>query len=194
MATPLQQASVRRKLIYAVLIVVLFTGNAFGWRGLAFYNREADGSYKVTPPPAHTVTATAQRLELSEVDRGEADPTGSAIRLILTGSRGLAVTHLWRTAPKKPEADHGNQLEVLVRTITKLEPHFITIWLFQSWNLAYNVSVESDRPHDKYFFITRGIELITEGERLNKNNPDLRFWTGFYYQNKFGVSDEAMTL
>src|SRR5262249_12195622 len=106
MATPLQQASVRRKLIYAVLIVVLFTGNAFGWRGLAFYNREADGSYKVTPPPAHTVTATAQRLELSEVDRGEADPTGSAIRLILTGSRGLAVTYLWHTPLQKQE---GNQ-------------------------------------------------------------------------------------
>src|SRR5437868_1239694 len=124
MATPLQQASVRRKLVYAALIVVLFTGNAFAWRGLTFYNREADGTVTVSRPPEHTVSATAQRLELSEADRGEADPTGASVRLLLTGSRGLAVTLLWQAAVKKQEKHEWNELELLVRSITKLEPHF----------------------------------------------------------------------
>ena len=49
--------------------------------------------------------------------------------------------------------------QVLVRALTKLQPHFITPWLFQSWNLSYNVAVEADRLRDKYFYVTRGIEL-----------------------------------
>src|SRR5262249_52013603 len=76
----------------------------------------------------------------------------------------------------------------------KLEPHYITPWLFQSWNLAYNVSVESDRIRDKYFYITRGIQLLAEGEKQNKNNPDLRFSMGFYNQHKISLSDEGNTL
>jgi hypothetical protein len=78
--------------------------------------------------------------------------------------------------------------------LTKLQPHFLTPWLFQSWNLSYNVSVESDRVKDKYFYISRGIELLGQGERLNRDNPDMRFWIGFYFLNKFGVSDERNTL
>ena len=82
----------------------------------------------------------------------------------------------------------------MVRLLTKLQPHFLTPWLFQSWNLAYNVSVESDRVKDKYFYIARGIELLAQGERLNRDNPDMRFWIGFYFNNKFGSSDEKVTL
>src|SRR6202011_4035012 len=112
----------------------------------------------------------------------------------LSGARGAAVCFLWSTAIEKQKKHEWNQLELLVRSLTKLQPHFITPWLFQSWNLAYNVSVESDRIKDKYFYITRGIELLAEGERQNKNHPDLRFSMGFYNQHKIGLSDEAITL
>ena len=51
-----------------------------------------------------------------------------------------------------------------------------------------------DRLNDMYFYIARGISVIAEGEALNRNNPDLRYNIGFYYQNKFGVSDRVTTL
>jgi hypothetical protein len=54
--------------------------------------------------------------------------------------------------------------------------------------------VESDRIRDKYFYITRGIQLLAEGERQNKNHPDLRFSMGFYNQHKIGLADEGNTL
>ena len=111
-----------------------------------------------------------------------------------TGSRGAAVTILWKAAIDKQMKNEWNELELIVRSLTKLQPHFLTPWLFQSWNLAYNVSVESDRVKDKYFYITRGIELLAQGERLNRDNPDMRRWIGFYLQNKFGVADETNTL
>src|SRR5262245_17398656 len=133
MASPLQQQSVQRKLVYIGLILVLFFG--------AFLFRK------------YGVEAHAQELALREQDRADVDLTGSAVRLSLTGSRGLAVCILWATAIDKQKKNQWNELELLVRSVTKLQPHFITPWLFQSWNLAYNVSVESDRERDQYFYI-----------------------------------------
>jgi hypothetical protein len=91
--------------------------------------------------------------------------------------------------------------------VTRLQPNFITPWIFQSWNIAYNVSVENDKLGDMYFYIARGIELLAEGDRLNTKvdrrpgkegrklgSPDIRYQIGFYYQNKFGVSDKVNTL
>src|SRR5947209_11727282 len=210
MATPLmQRSSVRRKIAYLVLILVLFGFTTFFWRGVPTRGTSGDlpAYYAAVPQteqerregieyvlPKWSVTAQANALELREVNQGEAELTGSALRLLLTGSRGVATTLLWRAAIEKQMKNEWNELEVIVRSLTKLQPHFLTPWLFQSWNLAYNVSVESDRVKDKFFYISRGIELLAQGERLNRNNPDMRFWIGFYYQNKFGVSDEANTL
>ena len=121
---------------------------------------------------------------------GRLDRPARADRL----ARAWRSTILWHGAIEKQKRNEWNDLEFIVRSLTKLQPHFLTPWLFQSWNLSYNVSVESDRVKDKYFYISRGIELLAQGERLNKDNPDMRYWIGFYYQNKFGVSDENSTL
>jgi hypothetical protein len=187
MPSPFQTASGRRKLVYLGLILGLFVVNTFFWRGVA-------SPLTGGQPPSWTVQAQASRLELTEETQGDPDLVGSVIRLVLTGSRGAAVTFLWQEAIDKQKKNEWSELEVIVRSLTKLQPHFLTPWLFQSWNLSYNVSVEADRVKDKYFYISRGIELLAQGERLNKNNPDMRYWIGFYYQNKFGVSDENSTL
>ena len=49
-----------------------------------------------------------------------------------------------------------------------MEP--VTPWMFQGWNLAYNVAVECDQPRDKYFYITRGTQLLAEGERRHQGS------------------------
>jgi hypothetical protein len=188
MPSPLQQPSTQRKLVYFGLIFALFVINTFFWRGID----TPEGKSQFAWP---TVTSQANELELREITRGEnAELLGSTLRLLLTGSRGAAVTILWKAAIDKQMKNEWNELELIVRSLTKLQPHFLTPWLFQSWNLAYNVSVESDRVKDKYYYISRGIELLAQGERLNRDNPDMRRWIGFYFQNKFGVADETNTL
>jgi len=174
MASPFQIQARNRKFLYIGLIFVLFT---FAWFWRHYY-----------------VDAQASKLAIREVNRGDVELSGSVIRLTLTGSRGLATCALWISAIDKQKKNQWNELELLVRSLTKLQPYFITPWLFQSWNLAYNVSVESDRVKDKYFYITRGIELLAEGEKQNRNHPDLRFNIGFYNQHKICQSDETNTL
>jgi hypothetical protein len=180
MPSSFQQQSLQRKFIYFGIIVVLITAT------LIFRKPGLLGHY--------SLEAQADKLSMREQNLGEVDLTGSAVRLMLTGSRGLTVWALWMLVMEKQKKHEWNELELTVRFLTKLQPHFTTPWLYQSWNLAYNVSVESDRVNDKYFYITRGIELLAEGERQNANNPDLRWNLGYYYQDKLGMADEHNTL
>lgn len=184
MSSPHQAASFRRKMIYAGSILALFVATLFV-RGLLW----------ITPETyAMSIQGQAEELEGTERAQGKTELAGSAIRLLLTGSRGFAVTILWINAQEKQKNNQWNDLEVLVDSINQLQPHFIVPWTFQSWNLAYNVSVEMDRLSDMYFYISRGILVIARGETVNARNPDLRRTTGFYYTNKFGVSDMVKTL
>ncbi len=186
MANPFSQKARQRKFLYAGLILVLFTGSLLHRR--------------------LWVEPTATRLKLREVAKGEAELTSSAVRLSLTGSRGIAVTFLWVAALQEQERHEWNELELAIGAITKLQPYFITPWLFQGWNLAYNVAVECDRPHDKFYYVSRGLQLLGEGERRNLEQtadpsqpngvgqPDLRHFIGIAYQGKFGISDEKNTM
>src|SRR5262245_22139324 len=170
MAVSFQQQARYRKLTYTVLILVLFTVSLLVRK---FW-----------------IETEAQHLQLREVDRGEVELTGSAVRLVLTGSRGLATTILWNDVLKKQEKHKWNEVEMLVNSITELQPYFMTPWLFQSWNLAFNVAVENDRPRDKYYYISRGLDRLAAGERRNAvpGSPDLRHHMGVYYQMKIAVS------
>src|SRR6185437_9043271 len=170
MASPFQRQALQRKLIYAALILVLLTVT-WGWRYANFnaFGMEVKG-----------VDKQAQDLAIREQSRGEVDLTGAAVRLSLTGMRGWATCALWISAMDAQKRNEWNKLELRVRSLSKLQPHFITPWIFQGWNLSYNVSVESDRVNDKYFYITRGIQLLAEGERQNLDNPDMRWSIGFF--------------
>jgi hypothetical protein len=185
MANPFQQRSLARKLIYFGLIVGLFTVSLMHRR------------FQIEPE------ATA--LQLREAARGEVDPTSAVLQRVLLGSRGMASTMLWYVAKEKQKKHQWNELELVVGYITKLQPHFLLPWRFLSWNLAFNVAVECDRARDKYYFISRGLELEAEGERRNQGSqeevpgsralvfpgsPDMRWEMGFFYQLKIAGSDE----
>ncbi len=189
MANPYQQKARQRKFVYGALILALLT--------ISLMHRK------------WIVEPQANNLQLRETTRGEVELTGSAVRLMLTGSRGLAVPLLWSTAIEMQKKHQWNELQLVVGSITKLQPYFITPWLFQSWNMAFNVAVEFDRPRDKYYYISRGLELMAEGERRNQGSdelapagdrpkfpghPELRHHMGFTYQLKIGNSDEKNTM
>jgi hypothetical protein len=194
MANVYQQAARRRKLVYWGCIGVLLVLSLVV-RGTFFrVDRMSADEVRTSPVVSLTMDGRAKTHELTELQQGDRELSGAAVQLMLTGSRGLAVCALWLNAEDKKKKQEWNELDLTVDSIMKLQPHFKEPWLFQSWNLAYNVSVEMDRLNDMYFYIARGISIIAEGESLNRNNPDLRWFTAFYFQNKFGVSDRVTTL
>src|SRR5260370_15200109 len=154
MASPLQRQSLRRKITYFMLIIALFTA--------ALVMRQA-GSY--------SMEAVANRLEIREQNLGDVDLLGSAMKLMLTGARGLVVCFLWNDAQDKKKRHEWNELDQRIHLLAKLQPHFITPWLFQSWNLAYNVSFAFHRVKDKYYYVPRGINLLATCSRQNPEDP-----------------------
>jgi hypothetical protein len=195
---PLQRASRNRKIAYLAAILALFTVSMV-WRGMIPVPLGTSAARAAQPmrwAAARTIQSQAERLEVWELDdrETEAELTGSAARLALTGSRGFVVTGLWLSAIEKQKRNDFHEFEQRVQMVTKLQPNFITPWIFQSWNIAYNVSVEMQGSGDMYYYIARGIELLADGERRNKRSPDMRYQIAFYYQNKFGVSDTVEVL
>jgi hypothetical protein len=174
MASKFQQQALQRKLVYTGLILVLFTASIF-WRNQA-------------------VKAQADKLGIRENDLGEVELSGSLIRLSLTGSRGVVTSFLWYQANEKFKKNQWNELELVVRSLAKLQPHYVTPWMYQSWNLAFNVAVQLDRVRDKYFYVSRGIQLLAEGERQNHDNPEMRYHVGEYFQRKICQSDETNVM
>lgn len=207
---PLQKASLIRKVYYLGAILALFTVSMF-WRGIipiplsdaARASEPRTGIYAVADKiSSHTILNQSRTLDLRELEQGDPEVEGTFVRLALTGSNGFMVTYLWHMAQEKQKRNDFHEMEEMIRIVTRLQPHFIAPWIFQSWNIAYNVSVEMQGSGDMYHYIARGIDLLAEGERRNSHiyegrrigSPDMRKEIGFYYMNKFGVSDQVEVL
>ena len=166
--------NLQRKIIYAVGILLLF---------IAIY------------PYKRYLQAEADKKDLGEATIGEVDTGSFVLKLFLLGGfRGMAANVLWTRAIDFQKVQEWDKLKVTVDMITKLQPHFLSIWTFQSWNLTYNVSVEWDAPEDKYEWIKRGIKFVQDGVKKNQKSPDLIWDTAWYYYHKLGFSDESIIL
>src|SRR3954453_14242083 len=113
---------------------------------------------------------------------------------LLGGFRGIVANYLWIRAEENKRDHDWDRLKANVDLITKLQPHFLSIWTFQGWNLAYNVSVEWDAPEDKYDWIKQGIKFVQKGVDNNRRSPDLIWDTAWFYYHKLGFSDESIIL
>ena len=166
--------NMQRKLVYALAILVLFVG-------MYPYRRYLQG--------------IARARDLGEATLGEVDTGSFMLKLaLLGGARGIAANVLWMQTQDLQKAQDWDKMSATVNLITKLQPHFLQIWTFQSWNLAYNVSVEWDAPEDKYEWIKKGIKFVQDGVAKNQKSPDLIWDTAWYYYHKLGFADETIIL
>jgi len=161
-------------IIYSIIIVVLFA---------------------CIFPYARWLEGVRQSKDLGEATIGEIDTGSFMLKLaLLGGARGVAANVLWTRAIDQQKVQEWDRLKATVDLITKLQPHFLAVWTFQSWNLAYNVSVEWDAPEDKYTWIKEGIKFVQKGVEKNRKSPDLIFDTASIYYHKLGFADEAIIL
>jgi hypothetical protein len=127
---------------------------------------------------------------LSQADLGEIDPASETIKLATLGMRGVAANILWEKANQyKAEEDWAN-LSATLEQIARLQPNFISVWVFQGWNLSYNVSVEFDDYHDRYRWVIKGIDFLKEGADYNHDEPRLLTDIGWTIAHKIGKADE----
>ena len=169
-------AARNRQIVYGVAILLIFT---LLWPYNEWLNR------------------IKRENDLGEATIGQIDTGGFVLKLAMIGGmRGIVANALWTKAHEYEKIHEWDKLKATVDFITKLQPHFLSIWTFQGWNLAYNVSVEWDAPEDKYEWIKKGINFLRQGVQKNSRmkTPDLIWDTAWTYYHKYGMADEAIIL
>jgi hypothetical protein len=134
------------------------------------------------------------RLGLTHAEALEdAPPVLAFTTVALGGFRGLLSNALWMRATQLQEDDKYFEMAQLAEWITKLEPHYVQVWIVQAWNMAYNISVKFSSPVDRWRWVKRGIELLRdEGLRYNPNEILMYRELAWFFQHKMGANlDDA---
>ena len=135
-----------------------------------------------------------ERLGITRLPPPEnAPPVLAFTTVALGGFRGLISNALWIRASDLQEEDKFFEMAQLADWITKLEPHYVQVWLHQSWNMAYNISVKFNDFSDRWRWVKRGIELLRDdGLRYNPNEMLIYRELGWIFQHKMGQNlDDA---
>ncbi|KPK77040.1 MAG: hypothetical protein AMJ79_04605 [Phycisphaerae bacterium SM23_30] len=129
--------------------------------------------YDFDPADAVTDQQTASQLQI---------PT-----LALFTFRSLAIDYLWiRADTLKNEGQYFDAMH-LARLICALQPNLPTVWDFQGWNMAYNISVAMPNPPERWHWIEAGFKLLRdEGLKALPRSPDLYLSLGQIFSDKIG--------
>ena len=133
-------------------------------------------------------------LELTRVEPLEnAPPVLAFTTVALGGFRGIISNILWIRAMDLQDNDKYFEMSQLADWITKLEPHYVQVWLVQAWNMAYNISVKFTDFSDRWRWVKRGIELLRDdGLRYNRNELLIYRELAWFFQHKMGANmDDA---
>src|SRR6266446_3241474 len=116
-----------------------------------------------------------------------APPVLAFTTVALGGFRGLIANALWIRAMDLQDQDKYFEKVQLADWITKLQPHFTTVWVVQAWDMAYNISIKFSDPRDRWQWVLRGIELLRdEGLRYNPDETMIYRELAWIFHHKIG--------
>ena len=134
-----------------------------------------------------------QELQLT-YSRDPAIPADIALTQAALGSfRGLAVDFMWYRATKLKDAGQYREANQLSRWICMLQPHFEKVWVFHAWNMAYNISVATHTPEERWDWVSKGIRLLRD--KAVVANPDsvvIKKELGWIFFHKIGAMSDDM--
>lgn len=136
------------------------------------------------------LTAERVRLKLTRVEAVESMPPMMAFTAVaLGGFRGLVSNALWIRLNDLQLDEKYFEMVQLSDWITKMQPHFVAVWVHQAWNLSYNISVKFPDPNDRWFWVNRGIELLRdEALKYNPNETLIYRELAWHFQHKMGAN------
>ncbi len=106
--------------------------------------------------------------------------------------RALATSVLWTRATRLQSEGSYFEAMRLADWITRLQPRFSAVWSFQAWNMAFNISLATDLPSERWLWVREGIALLRDrGIPLNPREIDLYQELSHIFLRKLsGPSDE----
>lgn len=136
-----------------------------------------------------------QRIDLQIVTEsrfGDA-PKYALLAASLGTFRGLAADFLWYRAEKLKSEGKLFEANTTAQWITTLQPRFGQVWVFQSWNMAYNISVLTHTPEERWDWVNKGIKILRdEGIVYNPRNVAIYRQLGWTFFHKIGQRSDDM--
>lgn len=123
-------------------------------------------------------------------------PPSLAFATVAMGAfRGLVVDVLWMRADRLKEEGQFFDARQIAEWITTLQPRFGEVWIFQAWNMAYNISVTmpETQPQLRWQWVKNGYELLRD-KAIRSNPKDIQLYHELarIFQHKIGgVSDNV---
>ena len=120
-------------------------------------------------------------------------PKMALLRTFLGSFKSIVANALWmRTESLKQEGKFHEAME-LAEMISDLQPRFPEVWSFQSWNMAYNISVATHTQRERWMWVQRGIELLRDrGIPANPTSTKLYRQLGWTFLHKIGQFSDDM--
>ncbi|MEO1716221.1 MAG: hypothetical protein AAFR76_03830 [Planctomycetota bacterium] len=123
----------------------------------------------------------------------ENDGPEVSLGIAMGAFRGVFVNFLWYRANELKEAGKYHEAIELSKAITKLQPRFPRVWVFHAWNLAYNISVTTQTPDERWRWVQSGYRLLRdEALRANPNDMLIHKELAYIFLHKIqGITDDA---
>lgn len=137
------------------------------------------------------------RQEARLVPRGDVaarnHPQLTVLTNIFGGLRAPIVAFLWiRAEAAHQEGSHYDALQ-LGEFICQLQPYSPGVWVYQAWQLAWNVSVMAHTPEERWLWVSNGMKLIRDrGIPLNPESLQLYRELAWIFYNKMGDNIDEM--
>ncbi len=148
------------------------------------------GSSALTFSLASSVGANRLAYTDSVVD---GDPPQVAAGIAMGAFKGLFVNILWIRANELKEEGKYHEAIELAKAITRLQPRFPRVWIFHAWNMAYNISVVTQTPEERWGWVQAGIRLLRDGGIPNNPNETILYkelaW--LYLHKIAGYTDDS---
>lgn len=123
----------------------------------------------------------------------EGAPPIVALGTAIGALRGVIVDYLWLKVNVMKEKGEFYEVMSDAELITRLQPRFAQVWGFHGHNMAYNISVLTNTPEERWDWVSAGVDLVrNQGLRYNPNDVVLHKDLAFWFAHKIdGVSDDA---
>jgi hypothetical protein len=142
--------------------------------------------------PGGKLSQLRDQYQLGQANLGEIDPAAETIRLASLGLRGVAGMVLWNKVHDYQVHRDWASLDATLKQLSLVQSNYIGVWIFQAWNVSFNMSVEWDDYHDRFYYVMKGAAFLEEGTRHNDKAWRLINEMAWVTANKIGTADERV--
>ncbi|MFP4434708.1 MAG: hypothetical protein ACLFTN_09580 [Phycisphaerae bacterium] len=96
-------------------------------------------------------------------------PEVALLALAPGGLRAPVVNYLWTRIEDLKQKGRYYEAMQLSEWITSLQPRFAGVWSFHAWNMAWNISVATHTPEERWLWVSNGMKLLRN--RAIPTNP-----------------------